>query len=141
MFFKGRSGNSSGDIKHVCVACGEHIVTHEHGSYLEVKRCMRGMKALYAKSAKWPGSLPSDGGREPKGGSAMNSEELREKLWQLGPERKVDGRELCPACDGLSRGLDLTGEHIVHCRVCNDQHVVSIKEADAWRDVTRRMRR
>ena len=60
----------------------------------------------------------------------MNSEELREKLWQLGLERKVDGRELCPACDGLSPGLDLTGEHIV-----------SIKEADAWRDVTRRMRR
>jgi hypothetical protein len=52
----------------VCVACGEHIVTHELGSYLEVTRCMRGMKALCAKCAKWPGSLPSDGGREPKGG-------------------------------------------------------------------------
>ena len=60
----------------------------------------------------------------------MNSEELREKPRQVEPGREVNGRELCPACDGLSRGLDLTGEHIV-----------SIKEADAWRDVTRRMRR
>ena len=67
MFFR-EGAESQVEIKHVCVACGEHIVTHEHGSYLEVTRCMRGMKALYAKCAKWSGSLPSDGGREPKGG-------------------------------------------------------------------------
>jgi hypothetical protein len=70
----------------------------------------------------------------------MNSEELREKLWQPGPERKADGRELCPACDGLSPGLDLTGEHIVHCSVCQDGHVVSVTATNDWRDVTRRMR-
>ena len=70
----------------------------------------------------------------------MNSEELREKPRQVEPERAVNGRELCPACDGLSPGVDLTGEHIVYCSLCQDGHVVSVKAADDWRDVTRRMR-
>jgi hypothetical protein len=62
---------------------------------------------------------------------------LDETLRRLGPEHVVDGKELCPACDGLSPGLSID-EGIVHCRLCHDAHAVSIEEADRWREEMRK---
>jgi DNA-directed RNA polymerase subunit M/transcription elongation factor TFIIS len=59
--------------------------------------------------------------------------ELVEKLEQLGPEQVVDGYELCPQCDGLSPGIRMDGETIMHCSTCHDKHAVTVEEADRWR--------
>jgi DNA-directed RNA polymerase subunit M/transcription elongation factor TFIIS len=59
--------------------------------------------------------------------------ELVEKLEQLGPEQVVDGYELCPQCDGLSPGIHMDGEKIMHCSTCHDKHAVTVEEADRWR--------
>ncbi len=53
MFFKG--GNPV-EVKHCCVDCGQVIVMHEHSSYIEVKNCLAGMRALCDACASWPGS-------------------------------------------------------------------------------------
>ena len=59
--------------------------------------------------------------------------ELVKKLEQLGPEQVVDGYELCPQCDGLSPGIHMDGETIMHCSTCHDKHAVTVEEADRWR--------
>ena len=59
--------------------------------------------------------------------------ELVKKLEQLGPEQVVDGYELCPQCDGLSPGIHMDGETIMHCSTCRDKHAVTVEEADRWR--------
>jgi hypothetical protein len=43
------------EIKHCCADCGEVLTVHQHSSYQEVKDCLRGMKALCAECASWPG--------------------------------------------------------------------------------------
>jgi len=68
----------------------------------------------------------------------MLNRTLVEKLKQLGPEQVVDGFELCPCCDGLSPGIAMDGETIVHCPVCHDQHAVTVADADRWRDEMRK---
>jgi hypothetical protein len=40
--------------------------------------------------------------------------------------------DLCPACDGLSPGIDLDGETVVHCAVCSDTGKVTPEQAEAW---------
>jgi hypothetical protein len=45
----------------------------------------------------------------------MSERNLFETLRELGPEKVVDGSELCPCCDGLSPGISADGETIVHC--------------------------
>jgi hypothetical protein len=72
-------------------------------------------------------------------------QKLVQTLLRLGPEQVVDGRELCPQCDGLSPGLGFrrneSGEHeefIMHCSTCNDIHIVSVEDADRWREAMRK---
>jgi hypothetical protein len=62
--------------------------------------------------------------------------DLVEKLKNLGPEKVVDGYELCPQCDGLSPGLSID-ERIMHCSTCHDAHAVSVEDADRWREQMR----
>ena len=64
--------------------------------------------------------------------------ELVEKLESLGPEQVVDGYELCPQCDGLSPGIHMDGETIMHCSTCHDKHAVTVEEADRWREAARK---
>jgi hypothetical protein len=59
--------------------------------------------------------------------------DLVEKLMELGPEKVVDGYELCPQCDGLSPGISMDGETIMHCSTCHDANAVTVEEADRWR--------
>ena len=63
----------------------------------------------------------------------MSNRELVETLRKLGPEKVLDGMELCPACDSLSPGISIDGEPIMHCPVCHDQGIVSVEAADRWR--------
>jgi hypothetical protein len=56
-------------------------------------------------------------------------ESLVETLRRLGPEHVVEGKELCPQCDGLSPGLSID-ERIIHCSLCHDAHAVTVEEAD-----------
>ena len=39
---------------------------------------------------------------------------------------------LCPACDNLSPGVDITGENILHCYLCHDRHHVTPEQLAAW---------
>ena len=59
-------------------------------------------------------------------------ENLVEMLRRLMPEHVVDGKELCPQCDGLSPGLSID-ERLIHCSTCHDAHTVTVEEADRWR--------
>lgn len=68
----------------------------------------------------------------------MINRALVEKLSKLGPEQVVDGFELCPSCDGLSPGIAMDGETIMHCPVCHDQNAVAVADADRWRDEMRK---
>jgi hypothetical protein len=63
------------------------------------------------------------------------SRELVEKLMNLGPEKVVDGYEICPQCDGLSPGIDMDGETIVHCPTCHDKNAVTVEEAHSYREI------
>jgi hypothetical protein len=65
------------------------------------------------------------------------SRELIEKLERLGPEKVIDGYELCPQCDGLSPGIHMDGETIMHCSTCHDRHAVTVEEANRWREAMR----
>lgn len=56
-------------------------------------------------------------------------EDLVETLRRLGPETAVEGMELCPACDGLSPGLSID-EHIMHCGLCRNMHMVTLAVGD-----------
>jgi hypothetical protein len=40
------------EIKHVCQGCDQLLAAHNHSPWLEVKQCLRGMKALCAECAK-----------------------------------------------------------------------------------------
>src|SRR6266851_8857783 len=68
----------------------------------------------------------------------MSERNLVETLRELGPEKVVDGSELCPCCDGLSPGISADGETIVHCPVCHDRNVVTVEDADRWRNEMRK---
>ena len=46
-------------------------------------------------------------------------------------ERPAD---LCPACDGLSPGISIDGETIMHCPVCHDTGRVTPEEAARWEE-------
>jgi hypothetical protein len=49
---------------------------------------------------------------------------------------------VCPACMGLSPGIAIDGETIMHCRVCNDTGKVTSEEAERyWQAVKARERR
>jgi hypothetical protein len=37
---------------------------------------------------------------------------------------------VCPACTGLSPGISIDGETIMHCPVCQDTGKVTVEEAD-----------
>jgi hypothetical protein len=63
-----------------------------------------------------------------------NREDLAKTLMSLGPEKVVDGYELCPQCDGLSPGIATDGETIMHCSTCHDKHAATVEEADCWRE-------
>ena len=69
----------------------------------------------------------------------MSNRELAEKLMTLGPEQMVvvDGQkwELCPQCWGLSPGIHMDGETVMHCSTCHDKHAVTVEEADRWREL------
>jgi hypothetical protein len=44
-----------------------------------------------------------------------NHEDLAKTLMSLGPEKVVDGHELCPQCDGLSPGIHMEdGDALQH---------------------------
>jgi hypothetical protein len=62
-----------------------------------------------------------------------NRENLVETLRRLGPEHVVGGMELCPACDSLSPGISTDGETIMHCGLCHDAGLVTVEEANLWR--------
>jgi hypothetical protein len=49
-------------------------------------------------------------------------------------ERPAD---LCPYCDGLSPGVDMTGERIIHCPLCGNKHIVTPEEVKAWEEEMR----
>jgi hypothetical protein len=68
----------------------------------------------------------------------MSEHNVVETLRELGPEKVVDGLELCPCCDGLSPGISMDGETIVHCPVCHDRNVVTVEDADRWRNEMRK---
>ena len=68
----------------------------------------------------------------------MSERNLVETLRELGPEKVVDGSELCPCCDGLSPGISMDGQTIVHCPVCHDRNVVTVEDADRWRSEIRK---
>jgi hypothetical protein len=59
----------------------------------------------------------------------MNNEELRDKLYQVGPGCEIDGYELCDCCDGRSPGISMYDESIMHCPGCNDRHIVTTEKA------------
>ena len=63
----------------------------------------------------------------------MSNRETLEALRKLGPEKVLDGYELCPSCESLSPGIDIDGETIVHCPVCHDKGMVTVEEADRGR--------
>jgi uncharacterized Zn finger protein (UPF0148 family) len=39
---------------------------------------------------------------------------------------------VCPACAGLSPGISINGETIMHCPVCQDTGKVTPEEAERW---------
>jgi hypothetical protein len=47
---------------------------------------------------------------------------------------------VCPACTGLSPGISIDGETIMHCPVCQDTGKVTVEEADRWREEMRTTR-
>jgi hypothetical protein len=68
----------------------------------------------------------------------MSERNLVETLNKLGPEKVVDESELCPCCDGLSPGIGMDGETVMHCPVCHDQNAATVADADRWRDEMRK---
>jgi len=64
--------------------------------------------------------------------------DLFEKLEKLGPEQVVDGYELCPQCRGLSPGIHVDGETVMHCSTWHDKHAVTVEVADRWREAARK---
>lgn len=50
-------------------------------------------------------------------------------------ERPAD---VCPACDGLSPGISIDGETIMHCAVCHDTGKVTPEDANRWREEMRK---
>jgi hypothetical protein len=68
----------------------------------------------------------------------MSNRETLEALRRLGPEKVLNGVELCPCCDSLSLGIAMDGETIVHCPVCGDRGHVTVEAADAWREKMRK---
>ena len=40
---------------------------------------------------------------------------------------------VCPACMGLSPGIAIDGETIMHCALCHDTGTVTVEEAERWR--------
>ena len=44
---------------------------------------------------------------------------------------------VCPACDGLSPGISIDGETIMHCRVCNDTGKVTPEESKRFWEAVR----
>jgi ribosomal protein S27AE len=68
----------------------------------------------------------------------MSNRELADKLMELGPEKVVDAHEFCPQCWGLSLGIHMDGETIMHCSTCHDQHAVTVEDANRWREAMRK---
>jgi hypothetical protein len=61
------------------------------------------------------------------------------------PHLLIDGKELCPQCDGLSPMLgyrrDACGEieeYIIQCSLCHGAHMVTVEAADRWRREVRK---
>ena len=54
------------ESKHVCQSCGTVMAVHNRSNYQEVKKCLRGMKALCDECDSWPGSpsARADAGQE-----------------------------------------------------------------------------
>jgi hypothetical protein len=65
--------------------------------------------------------------------ATMTNRETLEALRKLGPEKVLDGMELCPSCDSLSPCIAMDGETVMHCPVCHDQGMVTVEAADLWR--------
>ena len=57
--------------------------------------------------------------------------ETLEALRKLGPEKVLDGMELCPSCDSLSPCIAMDGETVMHCPACHDQGMVTVEAATA----------
>jgi len=68
----------------------------------------------------------------------MSEPNVLETLRDLGPEKAVYELELCPCCDGLSPGFRVDGETIEHCPVCHDRNLVTVEDADRWRNEMRK---
>jgi len=51
----------------------------------------------------------------------------------------VDDRPagLCVACDGLSPGISIDGETIMHCKLCGDTGKVTPEQARQWEEEMR----
>jgi hypothetical protein len=45
----------------------------------------------------------------------MTNRETLEALRKLGPEKVLDGMELCPSCDSLLPCIAMDGETVMHC--------------------------
>jgi len=69
----------------------------------------------------------------------MTNRETLEVLRKLGPEKVLDGMELCPSCDSLSPCIAMDGETVMHCPVCHDQGMVTVEAADRWRQAMRKL--
>jgi hypothetical protein len=44
---------------------------------------------------------------------------------------------VCPACTGLSPGISMDGETIMHCPVCHDTGSVTLEQARQWEEEMR----
>jgi hypothetical protein len=69
--------------------------------------------------------------------SYPDTEEFCEMDGELLIEVSERPPDLCPACDGLSPGISMDGETIMHCSTCHDKHAVTVEDADRWREEMR----
>ncbi len=49
--------------------------------------------------------------------------------------------ELCPACDGLSPGISMDGETVMHCLLCHDTGQVMPDQAKVWEERIRSLKK
>jgi hypothetical protein len=49
----------------------------------------------------------------------------------------ISGVQTCPACMGLSPGISIDGETVMHCKVCGDSGRVSLERARQWEEEMR----
>jgi hypothetical protein len=66
--------------------------------------------------------------------------DLVQTLRNLGPEKVLDGYELCLTVRWTFAGISMDGETIMHCSTCHDEHAVAVEDVDRWREQMRKRR-